>query len=291
MVTLLDTKNGILPTGKTKVPPPPKTPAREPISVNGVTIAPEAIRAEAQMHPADNPGAALAEAARALVVKELLLQEAAAKGLAGVPETLAPGKKETPEDAAIQALLTQEVATPVADEATCQRFYEGNLRKFRSQTIYEARHILFAAAASDQAARSRARSQAEAALAMLAADPSQFEALARLHSACPSGQQGGNLGQLTRGSTVPEFEAALAGMREGQVSPSPVASAYGYHVIELVRIIEGRQMPFEMVRERIAAWLEASSWSRAVSQYVGILAADAKIRGIDLAAADGPLVH
>ena len=42
-------------------------------------------------------------------------------------------------------------------------------------------------------------------------------------------------------------------------------------------------MPFEIVRQRIADWLEAQSWSRAVAQYVSLLARNADIVGIDLA--------
>ncbi len=209
MVTLLDTNSGILPTGKVKVPAPPKTSVGAPISVNGVTISADDIRTEAQLHPAKNPGEAFAEAARALVVKELLMQAAVARGLTGEPETLGPGKTETQEDATIRALLDSEVETPSANEENCLRYYEGNLGKFRSETIYEARHILFAAPQSDKAARQRACSDAEAAIAVLNDDRSQFEALAQMHSACPSKEQGGNLGQLTKGSTVPEFEPWL----------------------------------------------------------------------------------
>lgn len=291
MVSILDSYSDILPADKVKVPAPPKAPAEAPISVNGVAISADDIRAEAQLHPAKNPGEALGEAARALVVRELLVQAAAARGLSGEPEMLSPGKRETQEDAAIRALLENEVVTPSANEANCLRYYEGNLAKFRSETIFEARHILFAAPKSDEAARSHAHGDAEAAIAVLIDNPLQFEALAQMYSACPSKEQGGNLGQLTKGSTVPEFEAVLFELSEGQLSPTPVATPFGYHVIELVRIIEGKQLPFEMVRERIAAWLEASSWSRAVSQYIGILSGEAKICGIDLAAADSPLVQ
>ena len=46
-----------------------------------------------------------------------------------------------------------------------------------------------------------------------------------------------------------------------------------------------------MVSDRIAAWLEASTWSKAVSQYISILAGKADIRGISLGVAEGPLVQ
>ena len=53
------------------------------------------------------------------------------------------------------------------------------------------------------------RSQAEQTLNELLRQPDRFDAVAREMSNCPSGQHGGNLGQLGRGETVPEFERVL----------------------------------------------------------------------------------
>lgn len=291
MTTLLDLSDSALPTGKVKVPQPPEKSEQPDISVNGVVISADAIRTEAQNHPAGTPAEAFAEAARALVVRELLLQEAVRKEAVSSPQELGGGKSETKEDAAIRALLDSEVAIPSAGPAERRRYYDANRQKFRSETIYEARHILFAAPVSDAAARVRAKADAQAAIAELIKDPSLFASLAMAHSACPSREQGGNLGQLTKGSTVPEFETVLFTLEEGQMSPAPVPTPFGFHVIQLDRIIQGKQLPFEMVKPRIAAWLEASSWSRAMAQYVGILAGKAEISGIDLNATNGPLVQ
>lgn len=289
MAVLLNTTESVLPSGKVKVPPKPKE--RDPILVNGVQITADIISAEAQNHPADNPAKAFAEAARALVVRELLVQEAAAQQITASPEMLGKGLKETDEDAATRMLLEREVTTPKADEASCRHYYDANQAKFRSETIYEARHILFSASPKDQEVRKQAKVEAESVIATLKDDPSQFAALAYAHSACPSKEQGGNLGQLTTGSTVPEFETVLLALEQGQMSPVPVPTPFGYHIIQLDRIIPGQQMNFEMVQGRIAAWLEAASWSRGVSQYISILAGNADIRGIDIAETDSPLVQ
>lgn len=291
MTTLLDLTNTALPTGKVKVPPRPAAKPQAKISVGGVEITEDAIRDEAQHHPASSPAAAFDAAARALVVRALLVNEAAAKGIVVTPESVATGKRETDEEAAIRGLLDAEVHTPSADTEACRRFYDANPRKFCSETLYEARHILFAAPLSAPEKREQAKSQAGAALAILVEAPGRFAELALEFSACPSKGQGGSLGQLTKGSTVPEFEAALFTLEPGQLAPTPVASQFGYHIIHLERIVEGKQLPFGMVQPRIAAWLEASSWSRAVAQYVSILASKADISGINMSAADGPLVQ
>ena len=291
MVNLIDTQTGVLPSGKVKVPHPPSPEERTPISVNGSEISFEAIDAETQLHPADTPGEAYRDAVHALIVRELLIQEAAEKKITAEPQMIEPGKREVEEDAAIRVLLEQEIDTPAADENACKRYYEANRNKFRSPTIYEASHILIAAPTTDKKAREQAKAEAEAVLAKLEDHPDQFASLARAHSACPSKEQGGSLGQLTKGSTVPEFETVLFELKEGQTWPAPVPTQFGFHIIRLERIIEGEQLPYEHVAERISAWLEAASWSRAVSQYISILVGKAEICGFDMNGSDSPLVQ
>ncbi|PRX10030.1 UNVERIFIED_ORG: peptidyl-prolyl cis-trans isomerase C [Martelella mediterranea] len=271
--------------------PPKARPVFSQISVNGVTIAESAILAEAQNHPADNPGAALKAAAEALVIRELLLQKAAEQQVIGTPETTADGRKETAEDAAIRHLIETTVGAPSAGDAECRRFYENNRARFRSEPIFEASHILLAADPADEAARRQARAEAEQMIADMEAGAVHFAELARARSACPSAQQGGNLGQLSPGSTVPEFEAVLMRLPEGEVTGSPVETRYGFHIIRMDRRIEGEQLPFDAVRPRIAAWLEAAAWSKAVQQFIAVLAAEAAIEGIEIGGADGPLVQ
>ena len=274
----------------TRVPPKAR-PVLDSVSVNGVEIDESAILAEAQNHPAENPGAALLAAARALVVRELLLQRAVELKLAPAPEETTDGRQETEQDAAIRMLIEREVTVPSATADECRRFYENNRARFRSEPIFEASHILIAADPADQRARDAARNDAERLAAVLVDHPSEFATMARTHSACPSSAQGGNLGQLTRGSTVAEFERSLARMEEGQITSAPVESRFGFHIIRLERRIDGEPLPFDFVQDRIAGWLEASTWSKAVSQYIAILAADATITGIDVLGADGPLMQ
>ncbi|KZL27073.1 peptidylprolyl isomerase [Pseudovibrio sp. WM33] len=273
----------------TKVPPKSK-PIITDVSVNGVQISEQNILAEAQNHPAENPGQAVQAAARALVVRELLLQQAKSLNIQAAPEQMNDGS-ETPEDAAIRELIEQEVDIPSASTDECQRYYENNKARFSSEPIYEASHILFAAGADQHTARSIAKARAHDVIKLLQDKPEAFADLALEYSACPSKETGGNLGQLTKGSTVTEFEKALQSMQAGQMTGEPVETKFGYHIIFLNRKIEGNTLPFEHVEETIRAWLEAASWSKAVSQYITILAGSAEIKGIDLLGSDSPLVQ
>ena len=112
--------------------------------------------------------------------------------------------------------------------------------------------------------------------------PERFAEFALAHSACPSKEVGGNLGQLSPGDTTPEFDAALCAMAPGETSAEPVASRFGHHIIRLDRKIEGRQLPFEQVLDRIANYLADRAQHTAIAQFVARVAARAEVRGIDL---------
>jgi peptidyl-prolyl cis-trans isomerase C len=133
--------------------------------------------------------------------------------------------------------------------------------------------------------------QAEALIAEIRREPAVFAELARIHSACPSGQTGGSLGQITRGQTVPEFETFLVALESGQLCPVPVPTPYGYHILRLDRRLDGRDLPFEAVRTAIAEYLREHAMTLAVRQYIQLLAGQANLEGIDLAAAASPLVQ
>ena len=62
----------------------------------------------------------------------------------------------------------------------------------------------------------------------------------------------------------------------------PVASRFGHHIIRLDRKIEGRQLPFEQVHDRIANYLADRTRRTAIAQFVARVAARAEVRGIDL---------
>lgn len=260
------------------------------VSVNGVVISREAIGREVQNHPAEKPILAWQAAARALVVRELLLQEAVRLNIDAVPLEDPDGRVETADEAAMRSLVEREVPTPEPDEAACRRFYEQNRERFRTGDLYEAAHILIAAPRGDVAARTAARASADTILTAVKSDRKAFADLATNHSDCQtSASDGGNLGQITRGQTVPEFDTALSRMQPGDIAI--VETRYGFHIVRLDRRAEGQMLPFEIARERIADYLASSVEHRALAQYISILAGRAEIVGISLAAADTPLVQ
>ncbi|MFD0391607.1 hypothetical protein ACFQ4K_33150 [Tistrella bauzanensis] len=159
------------PSAATQAPAEPQMPDLPDISVDGVVIGEAEIRAEMHNHPAPDARRAYAEAARALVIRELLLSAARRRDLQAEPEIDAAGKREVDDDALLRALLDAEVTTPTADAVACRRYYDRNPGKFTSGTIYEARHILLAAPESDATARKTAEDTARRLIAVLQDDP------------------------------------------------------------------------------------------------------------------------
>lgn len=255
------------------------------ISVNQVPISPEALAQELQYHPAADRQEAMFMAARALVIRELLQQRIAALGL-----QLQVGAGENQEEAATRLLLEREVQVPGCDEATCQRYYDRNRGRFHSAPLLAVRHILLECAPDDAEARSLALVQAEMLQERLRRFPEQFAELALQYSACPSKAQGGELGQISKGQTVPELERQLFTLAPG-LAEQPLESRYGWHVLSIDQRIEGQPLPYEAVATAIRTQLQQGVWQKAVVQYLQTLIGAADICGIQLQGTDSPLVQ
>ncbi len=114
---------------------------------------------------------------------------------------------------------------------------------------------------------------------------------ARESSNCPSGAEGGELGMLVAADCAPEFARELFGRAEVGVLPRLVHSRFGLHVVEVLEREPGVAQSFDTVRGAVAMSLRQLSYVTALRQYLRLLAGEASIEGIDLDAADTPLVQ
>ncbi len=254
------------------------------VVVNGFEISSDAIATEAQNHkaPKGKPGLAWRLAARALVIRELLLQEARKRDLQPQPIELEPGKIETDEEAMIREVLDLGVKPNAPTEENMKKVYAARPDMFRSPTLYEPAHILFSADPKDSDARQMAMTKAQAVIETLKKSPRDFGQLARELSNCPSKNMDGQLGQLMSGDTVPEFEAAMDRLAAGETCYDPVETRYGVHVVRMNAKAEGEVLPFEKVRDQISEMLEKAEWVAAADRFVNDLVAGAEISGIDM---------
>lgn len=245
------------------------------ICVNGVDIDDAAIECELQHHrSADNPQK---RAVHELVLRTILLQQADILALAG------------DDDARIDALIAHQVQVPTVDEAACLTWYRNNAARYTNGELVEARHILFQV--TPAAPLELLRATAEAVLEELKLHPERFAELAGAYSNCSSGKVGGSLGQLSRGQSVPEFEALAFRLAEGELAGRLLETRFGLHIVQALRRVEGQLLPFDVVRGEIAAFLERQASQRAIHQYLHILVGNAEIEGIEMEGADSPLVQ
>ncbi len=216
-------------------------------------------------------------------VRELLRQRAVALAV------LAPDSDGDAVTEGIERLIEAEVTLPSPRDEECRRYYETHETEFSSGDLVFVRHILFQITPGSRLDLIRAH--AEETLAQVIAAPDEFEACALTLSNCPSSRQGGNLGQIGRGETVPEFEEALFADGATGVLRHLVKTRYGFHIVAIDRRVAGERLPFEVAREQIAERLRAQVEAVALRQYVRMLAGDAEVKGIELDAAASPLLQ
>ena len=257
------------------------TPAEAAIArVNGVALQ----RADETLSP---------DELRQRACTELLRQSAQRLGLLATDDS--PSDDGVPSETAveaIEALLEQSIDVPEPSEEACRRHHAAHASVYRRGERVNVRHILFAVTPGVDVVALRKR--AEGALLDVrshdgTADP--FVEAARQLSNCPSGQEGGVLGWLTAEDCAPEFARELFGHAEVGVLPRLVHSRFGLHVVEVLEREPGVDQPFEAVHGAIAMTLRQQSYVTALRQYLQLLAGEADIEGVELDAADTPLVQ
>ncbi len=148
-----------------------------------------------------------------------------------------------------ESLLTgyageKAIASVKVSESELAEYYESNKDKFVTGESVNASHILV-----------DSEEKALEVLAKINGCEISFEDAAREFSSCPSGSQGGNLGEFTRGQMVPEFDSAVFAMTEGEVTSAPVKTQFGYHLIKLISKKEASVAPFEEIKEELESTL------------------------------------
>ncbi|MBT9512088.1 MAG: peptidylprolyl isomerase [Acidovorax sp.] len=233
------------------------------------------------------------ETLRQRACTELLRQAAQQGGLLAQDDV--PGVEgaiSTEASNAIEQLLERELPIPDPSEEACRRYHEAHPAAHAQGERAQLRHVLFAVTPGVDVKQLRLRAEALLIELRCADDGgAQFAKAAAQWSNCPSGQQGGDLGWLTRADCAPEFAREVFGSAEIGVLARLVHSRFGLHVVEVVARDPGQQPAFEEVRRAIALTLRQQAWVNALRQYLQLLAGAAVVEGVALDAADSPLVQ
>jgi peptidyl-prolyl cis-trans isomerase C len=225
---------------------------------------------------------------------ELLRQAAQRAGLLGANDAVsAHGIPSEAAADAIDTLLEQALQVPEPSDEACRRHHAAHEAAYQTGERVQVRHILFAVTPGVDVVALRKR--AEACLLDVrchaADDLDGFAKSARELSNCPSGAEGGDLGWLTRNDCAPEFARELFGHAEIGVLPRLVHSRFGLHVVDVVAREAGEVPSYEAVRGAVAMSLRQQTHVTALRQYLMLLAGQAELVGVDLQAADTPLVQ
>lgn len=256
------------------------------ITVNGTEITEHSVLAEMQYHPADTKRQSMVKAAECLIIGELIKQKARELDVDFNEKTL----DTLSEFALVSQLINIDCKVPEASERECERFYQQNKAKFTTSPLLEVRHILLAAAPDDVAERLSVKDIAEGMIQTIDNSPSKFDELVVSNSSCPSKAMKGNLGQISQGQTVPEFERHLFKAEQGLIR-YPIETRYGFHIVMVDRKIEGAELPYEYVKDKVKDYLDEKVQRKNIAQYVQQLIQAADIKGFNFEYDGSPLIQ
>lgn len=167
----------------------------------------------------------------------------------------------------IFVLLKEEVTqgvTVTEDEA--EEFYQENTQIFEEPAGMEVYHILVAT-----------EEEAHDILAKLD-QGEDFSELAKEFSTCPSSEQGGDLGLVNEDTNfVEEFKKAALELKSGEITPNPVKTEFGYHIIKAGVYHQAKTFTFEEVKDEISAQLETAKKHEAFDIYLQELLNSAEV--------------
>lgn len=179
--------------------------------------------------------------------------------------------------------------TPVTTQ-DLQAYYDQHRDEYRLPEQVKVSHILIktplpaADGKVDDKAVEAARVKAEDVLKQVKAG-GDFAKLAETYSDDPgSAKNGGSLGLIGRGRTVPEFEKAAFSLPKGQISDL-VKSSYGYHIIRVDDKQDAHMKTLEEVKGDIEPILKQQKAQRAAENAANALVKQARADGLDKAAA------
>jgi peptidyl-prolyl cis-trans isomerase C len=190
-----------------------------------------------------------------LIKKELLYQEAVKKGL----DKDAEFKRKVEEFrklTLIGQLLDKEIESKAkVTEQDVREYYEKHKGELSSSQI-KASHVLVRTEEEAKTIHERLKKGED------------FAGIAKKSSIDPgSAKNGGDLGYFTSGQMLPEFEAAAAKLKPGEIS-DPVKTKFGYHIIKVTDRKQGKPVEFEKIKNVLFQRLSAEKQKAVFDSYI-----------------------
>jgi peptidyl-prolyl cis-trans isomerase D len=151
--------------------------------------------------------------------------------------------------------VPRDFIKPMTD-AEIEKYYTDHPKEFETPRQAKAAHILARVAETGGSeAEDKARAKIADVIRRVKAGE-DFAKLAKELSEDPGSKaSGGDLGLVGKGEVMPDFEAAMFALKAGEMSPEPVRTPFGYHVIKVTEVHEGSKKPLKdvaaQIRERL----------------------------------------
>ena len=153
-----------------------------------------------------------------------------------------------------------------------KKYYDSHASEFIDKEQVHARHILL----KD---KDKATAITNTLVMLTAPDKlkEKFIEIAKKESTGPSGPKGGDLGFFPQGQMVPEFNDAVFAMKVGTITPTPVKTQFGYHIIFLEEKKVGKKQSFADVKGFIEQRLKMEKFKTVMEAKMKSLQDGAKI--------------
>ncbi|WP_136515007.1 peptidylprolyl isomerase [Geomonas edaphica] len=203
------------------------------------------------------------------------------KALKSVDMTQKDLEEAARKDIVINNLIVQRFADKAdVSEAEVRKYYEENkLKQFTQGERLKVSHILIGVA--KDASIDAKRQAMEKALAVLkrvkGGEP--FADVAKKESTSPTKNQGGSIGIIGKGQTMPPFEKAAFALKPGEIS-NVVETALGYHIIKVEQKLPPATERYEDVKNQIAGNIKREKIRQLLATYVEQLRGKAKIEKV-----------
>ena len=153
-----------------------------------------------------------------------------------------------------------------------KEYYKNNKEEFVEKERVHARHILVKTEAEANKIIAELKSLSGAKL------KAKFEELAKAKSTGPSGPKGGDLGTFTKGQMVPAFNDAVFKMKVGTITPKPVKTQFGYHIIYLEDKMKASTRTFDEVKSVIEQRIKNEKFKSVMNEKMAALQKKATIK-------------
>ena len=194
-------------------------------------------------YPQEQRGALQNEGQKKQLIEQLISFELMSKFGKEINLDQTQEYKEAMENISKEVITSMAINKILADvtvtDEEVKKYYDDNKEAFGKPATVSARHILVAT--EEEATKAKEE---------IVSGEISFGDAAMKYSTCPSNQQGGNLGEFSKGMMVPEFEEAAFNAEIGAIT-EPVKTQFGYHLIMVDSKNEASVQSFDEVKDNV----------------------------------------